>query len=391
MGSPLSTARARRRLLAIALALVAAAPAVIGSSAIAQEMPHSAEIDAAIVRAAKRHGVPEHLVRRIVMRESRYNPRARNHSFWGLMQISYPTARSMGFKGTPEQLLNPVTNLAYAVPYLANAFVAAGQREDAAVRLYASGYYATAKNRGVLGLLRTADSKPLNGVPDEPGAEPAAIASSDTGNWSWFSSGAPTPMPEQPASAPVPQQLAYAATTDGAGTAPAQAQIEALAHSASGHGAKTAKVADKNGDDGVAMVEAHDGTMAPPKRWQHDGGTSVITRGEQGLEHVAAYRLGDRTVATARRSRKTAVFAQLDASGATASASNATDAQPQPTSFYATAPQGPTVDPGQQAAAQTAANEAAGAAVPAADTAVGDTPKHRRHGHKSNDHKSSAE
>lgn len=391
MVSPLSATCARRRLPALALALFAAASTAIGGAAIAQEPPHSAELDAAIIRAAKRHGVPEHLVRRIVMRESRYNPRARNHSFWGLMQISYPTARSMGFRGTPEQLLNPVTNLAYAVPYLANAFVAAGKREDAAVRLYASGYYATAKNRGVLGLLRTADSKPLNGVPDEPGAEPAAIASSDTGGWSWFSTSAPAPIPEQTASAPVPQQLAYAATIDGAGTAPAQAQIEAIAHSASGHGAKTAKVADKNGDDGVAMVEAHDGTMAPPKRWQHDGGTSVITRGEQGLEHVAAYRLGDRTVATARRSHKTAMFAQLDASGVTASASNATNAQPQPTLFYATAPQGPAVDPGQQTAAQTAANEAAGAATPATDPDAGDKPKHRRHKQKSSEHKSNDE
>ena len=381
--SPLFATGARRRLPTLALALVAAVSAAIGGAAIAQEPPHSAELDAAIVRAAKRHGVPEHLVRRIVMRESRYNPRARNHSFWGLMQISYPTARSMGFKGTPEQLLNPVTNLAYAVPYLANAFVAAGKREDAAVRLYASGYYSTAKNRGVLGLLRTADSKPLNGVPDEAIAGPAAMASADSGGWSLFGSSAPAPAPDQAAPA---QQLAYAATPDSAGTAPAQAQIETIARLATPHGSKTAKVADKNSDDGVAMVEARDGTMAPPKRWQRDGGTSVIARGEQGLEHVAAYRLGDQAVATVRRSRKTAMFAQLNASGAAASASsNATDAQPQPSSFYATASQAPAVDPAQQTAAQVAANEAAGAAAPTTATDAGDKPKHRRHRHKSSD------
>ncbi len=187
----------RRQRPVLALVLLAAAAATIGGVATAQEPQHSAELDAAIIRAAKRHGVPEHLVRRIVMRESRYNPRARNHSFWGLMQISYPTARSMGFKGTPEQLLNPVTNLAYAVPYLANAFVAAGRREDAAVRLYASGYYASAKNRGVLGLLRTADSAPMNGVPDEPISGPAAVASADTGGWSLFGSSAPAPAPSR--------------------------------------------------------------------------------------------------------------------------------------------------------------------------------------------------
>ncbi len=369
---------------AVALILLVAASAAIGGVATAQEPPHSAELDAAIIRAAKRHGVPEHLVRRIVMRESKYNPRARNHSFWGLMQISYPTARSMGFKGTPEQLLNPVTNLTYAVPYLANAFVAAGRREDAAVRLYARGYYATAKNRGVLGLLRTADSTPLNGVPDEPISGPTSVASADSGIWSLFGSSEPAPAPVTEPAAPAPQQLAYAAAPDGASVAPAQAQIEAIARAAPGHASKsTAKVADKNGDDGVAMVEGRGGAMAPPKRWQHDGGTSVIARGEQGLEHVAAYRLGDQAVASARRSRKTTVFAQLD-SGATASAAPmASDAQPQSTAFFATAPQPAPADPAQQQAAQVAANEAAG--TPVADADAGTRSKHRRHRHRSND------
>ena len=124
------------RATAGAVALFAAcAPALA-----ADEPPHSAELDAMIVKEAQRHGVPESLVRRVVMRESRYNPHARNHRYWGLMQISYPTARSMGFKGTPQELLNPLVNLTYAVPYLANAFITAGKREDAAIRLYASGY-----------------------------------------------------------------------------------------------------------------------------------------------------------------------------------------------------------------------------------------------------------
>ncbi|WP_158807445.1 lytic transglycosylase domain-containing protein, partial [Beijerinckia sp. L45] len=144
------------RFTACAVALLAFSATVRAS-----EPPHSAELDDMIVRQAKRHGVPEKLVRRIVMRESKYNPRARNHSFWGLMQISYPTARSMGFKGSPSELLDPLVNLTYAVPYLANAFVIAGKQEDAAVRLYASGYYATAKNRNLLDQLRTADSAPV--------------------------------------------------------------------------------------------------------------------------------------------------------------------------------------------------------------------------------------
>src|ERR1700709_647931 len=91
----------------------------------AGEPPHSAELDDMIVRQAKRHGVPEKLVRRIVMRESKYNPRAQNHSCWGLMRITYPAARSMAFRGSPSELLDPLVNLTYAVPYLANAFIIA--------------------------------------------------------------------------------------------------------------------------------------------------------------------------------------------------------------------------------------------------------------------------
>ena len=318
------------------------------------------------MRAAKRHGVPEHLVRRIVMRESRYNPRARNHSFWGLMQISYPTAKSMGFKGTPEQLLNPVTNLAYAVPYLANAFVIAGKQEDAAVRLYASGYYTSAKARGVLGLLRTADSKPLNGVPDEPveaSVAPAAMAATESSGWSLFGSSAPTP-----AAAPTPQQLAYAATPET--TSAAQAQIQAVARPAPARaGGAPARISDKNADDGVAMVAGRDGTLAPPKRWQHDGGMTLIARGEQGLDQVAATRLGDGASVASRRSRKSTVFAQLDPNGAAAQARTVTDAQPTSVDAAASAP----ADPAQAAAAQVAANEAATAPADAAEK-----PKHRR-------------
>lgn len=363
-------AKGSARRFSASLALLGIAT-LAGVEARAQEPPHSAELDAAIVRAAKRHGVPEHLVRRIVMRESRYNPRARNHSFWGLMQISYPTARSMGFRGTPEELLNPVTNLTYAVPYLANAFVAAGRREDAAVRLYASGYYATAKNRGVLGLLRTATSVPLNGITDEPSTQPAAVA--DSGGWSLFGSSAPA---AEPASAPpaVPQQLAYAATPEAtAALAPAQAQIQAAVAPASKATAKSAgRVADKNGDDGVAMIAGRDGTMAPPKRWQHDGGTTVIARGEQGVEQIAASKADVGTVARGHRSRKTTVFAQIEP--AAPSGGDAQPTSPPPAEANASDP--------RAAAAQLAAAEAVGTPV-AADTSdpttAGDSPRRHRH------------
>ena len=199
------------------------------------------KLDAMIMRQAKRHGVPETLVRRIVMRESRYNPRARNHSFWGLMQISYPTARSMGFKGSPSELLNPVTNLTYAVPYLANAFIIAGKREDAAVRLYASGYYAAARSRGLLGALRTADSKPLS----SDAGHDIILASAD------------------PASQPPPQQ----------DFGPFGALFSPSPDPVAGPSLPLATLPDGRPTIGQSaeLVAGNDGTAAPPKKWKRDG------------------------------------------------------------------------------------------------------------------------
>ena len=313
----------------------------------ADEPAHSAELDAMIIRQAKRHGVPETLVRRIVMRESRYNPRARNHSFWGLMQISYPTAKSMGFKGSPSELLNPVVNLTYAVPYLANAFVVAGKREDAAVRLYASGYYATARSRGLLGALRTADSKSLSG---EPGGE-MLLASADP---------ASIPQP-QPAPDYGPFGALFAPN-------PEPAAVPPLPIAAMPDGKPTA-------GESVDLVPGKGGLAAPPKKWTRDGGVTTVARGEQRVEQVAAYsHAADdaQGAAGAKRSRhakaaKTTTFATLElpatgqayaaASGTPASA--LAQAAPQAAIDQATAGQAgsaPAV-PGQQADAAPTARD----------------------------------
>jgi soluble lytic murein transglycosylase-like protein len=121
-----------------------------------------ATIDALVVQHAKAHGVPEDLVHRVIRRESGYNPQARNRSYFGLMQISYATARGMGYRGTASGLLDANTNLTYAVPYLANAYRVAGGNHNRAVALYAGGYYYVAKQKGLLGQLRTAASNPAN-------------------------------------------------------------------------------------------------------------------------------------------------------------------------------------------------------------------------------------
>lgn len=139
---------------------------VLGCAAVAFALPavaaDRAAIDALVARHARTHGVPEALVHRVIRRESGYNPQARNRSYFGLMQISYATARGMGYRGPASGLLDADTNLTYAVAYLANAHRVAGGNLNRAVALYASGYYYEAKRKGLLPQLRSAASDPVS-------------------------------------------------------------------------------------------------------------------------------------------------------------------------------------------------------------------------------------
>ncbi|MEI4485276.1 lytic transglycosylase domain-containing protein [Frigidibacter sp. MR17.14] len=99
---------------------------------------------------ADMYGVPRTLAHRVVQRESGYNPAARNGQYYGLMQIAPPTARTMGYAGAPEGLLDAATNLKYAVKYLRGAWLVSDGSEDAAVGWYSRGYYYEAKKRGLL-------------------------------------------------------------------------------------------------------------------------------------------------------------------------------------------------------------------------------------------------
>jgi soluble lytic murein transglycosylase-like protein len=139
----------------------ALAATAVCSVAIASSLAPHPELDEMIARHARIHGIPERLIHRVVMRESRYNPRIVHSRYYGLMQITYATAKSMGYKGEPSGLLDPDVNLTYAVPYLANAYKAADGNETRAVALYAGGYYFVAKRKKMLGQLRNATSVSL--------------------------------------------------------------------------------------------------------------------------------------------------------------------------------------------------------------------------------------
>jgi soluble lytic murein transglycosylase-like protein len=149
-----------------AYAMTAALLAAAASPALSQQPADTnGNLAALIARHAAANNVPESLVRRVIHRESRGNPRAVSKGNFGLMQIRVGTARGLGYRGDARGLLDADTNMTYAVKYLAGAYKAAGGNEGRAVSYYASGYYFVAKRKGMTG-------KDRDGL--------AAIASSDT-------------------------------------------------------------------------------------------------------------------------------------------------------------------------------------------------------------------
>ena len=107
-----------------------------------------AEYNELVATHAKANGVPEALVHRVIVRESRYQPGlvGRGGTI-GLMQIKLATARGLGYTGDAAGLRDPNTNLTYAVKYLAGAYRAAKGDYDRAVHYFAAGYYYVAKRQ----------------------------------------------------------------------------------------------------------------------------------------------------------------------------------------------------------------------------------------------------
>src|SRR5262245_40888738 len=154
-----------KRLLFLVCALGAAAP---GAAAERARQAH-AQYDALIAAIARINLVPEALVHRVIVRESKYNPDlvGRGGTI-GMMQIKLATARGVGYTGDAAGLRNPETNLTYGVKYLAGAYRAAGGDHDRAMRYYASGYYHAAKQQ------RLEHRRQAKAAP--PGASPQELA-----------------------------------------------------------------------------------------------------------------------------------------------------------------------------------------------------------------------
>ena len=108
------------------------------------------EVRKLVNKWADHYDVPRSLVHRVIQRESDYRAGARNGPYYGMMQILPATARSMGFSGEPNDLLNADTNLKYAVKYLRGALLVSDGSEKQAVQWYARCYYYEARNRCML-------------------------------------------------------------------------------------------------------------------------------------------------------------------------------------------------------------------------------------------------
>ena len=125
--------------------LSAMAALLVSPDAMAQSR---AQYESMVASHARANNVPEALVHRVIVRESKYHPNlvGRGGTI-GLMQIKLPTARGLGYTGDAAGLRDPDTNLAWGIKYLAGAYRAANGDHSRAVRYYAGGYYYAAKRQ----------------------------------------------------------------------------------------------------------------------------------------------------------------------------------------------------------------------------------------------------
>lgn len=151
---PVSGFTNRRR----ALLMLLFAPLLAGCSAEAEEKAfepplypnETPELRILINKWADHYKIPRELVHRLAIRESTHRPWAINRPYYGLLQILPATARSMGFEGTPKDLLDADTNLEFAGKYLRGAWLISDGSQDQAIKHYSRGYWKEAKRRGML-------------------------------------------------------------------------------------------------------------------------------------------------------------------------------------------------------------------------------------------------
>src|SRR3954463_14933285 len=136
-----------------------------------------AQYDSMVASHSRANNVPEALVHRVIVRESKYHANlvGRGGTI-GLMQIKLPTARGLGYTGDAAGLRDPDTNLAWGIKYLPGAYRAANGDHSRAVRYYAGGYYYAAKRQRQGGAQVTVPVLASGGPPKIIVAKPVGTA-----------------------------------------------------------------------------------------------------------------------------------------------------------------------------------------------------------------------
>jgi soluble lytic murein transglycosylase-like protein len=115
--------------------------AVSGGAALALAPPPA--LEARIASHAAKAGVPLPLARAVIRLESGFRPAVVHRGNYGLMQLRLPTARGLGYRGGAAGLLDPDTNLALGMRYLAMAYRGADGDICRTIMRYQSGPGAT--------------------------------------------------------------------------------------------------------------------------------------------------------------------------------------------------------------------------------------------------------
>lgn len=108
------------------------------------------ELQSLVHHHAKANGLPLALAHAVITLESGYRSKIIHKGNYGLMQIRLGTARAMGFRGTPRQLLNVDTNLRYGMRYLGRAWRSSRRNVCGTIKRYQTGSGAGRISRATL-------------------------------------------------------------------------------------------------------------------------------------------------------------------------------------------------------------------------------------------------
>lgn len=99
-------------------------------------------VAAMVAVEASYNGIDPEFAKAIAMQESGFRCRiVSRHGAYGVMQIKYPTAREVGYKGTRKGLLDCKTNIKYGMIYLKLAVTKARGNLCVASNYYNRGLY----------------------------------------------------------------------------------------------------------------------------------------------------------------------------------------------------------------------------------------------------------